>query len=158
MSIYIEQLRSLLGGLSYYRKFLPNMARRIRPITTAINRRYVQVYLSNRIHRSCPSRRTHITADLPLPSLERGHCTTLAAQTSSAFILYLLSCSAPSGFRPTSHPFGLRRFSAHDLYRDSCTLTFRFRRIAGQSDPRFSSVFGRPHGPCGTRFWSAFGL
>ena len=26
----ITQLRSLLGGLSYYRKFLPNMARRIR--------------------------------------------------------------------------------------------------------------------------------
>ena len=29
----IKQLRSLLGGLSYYRKFLPNMARHIRPIT-----------------------------------------------------------------------------------------------------------------------------
>ena len=29
----IKQLRSLLGGLCYYRKFLPNMARRIRPIT-----------------------------------------------------------------------------------------------------------------------------
>ena len=29
----IKQLRSLLGGLSYYRKFLPNMARLIRPIT-----------------------------------------------------------------------------------------------------------------------------
>ena len=27
----IKQLRSLLGGLSYYRKFLPNLARRIRP-------------------------------------------------------------------------------------------------------------------------------
>ena len=26
----IKQLRSLLGGLSYYRKFLPNLARRIR--------------------------------------------------------------------------------------------------------------------------------
>ena len=29
----IKQLRSLLGGLNYYRKFLPNMACRIRPIT-----------------------------------------------------------------------------------------------------------------------------
>ena len=29
----IKQLPSLLGGLSYYRNFLPNMAKRIRPIT-----------------------------------------------------------------------------------------------------------------------------
>ena len=29
----IKQLRSLLGGLSYYRKFLPNMAYHIRPVT-----------------------------------------------------------------------------------------------------------------------------
>ena len=29
----IKQLRSLLDGLSYYRKFLPNMAKRVRPIT-----------------------------------------------------------------------------------------------------------------------------
>ena len=34
----IKQLRSLLGGLSYYRKFLPNMARRIRPITALIKK------------------------------------------------------------------------------------------------------------------------
>ena len=34
----IEQLRSLLGGLSYYRKFLPNMARRIRPITVLLKK------------------------------------------------------------------------------------------------------------------------
>ena len=32
----IKQLRSLLGGLSYYRKFLPNMARYIRPITALL--------------------------------------------------------------------------------------------------------------------------
>ena len=32
----IKQLRSLLGGLSYYRKFLPNMACRIRPITALL--------------------------------------------------------------------------------------------------------------------------
>ena len=32
----IKQLRSLLGGLSYYRKFLPNMARHICPITALL--------------------------------------------------------------------------------------------------------------------------
>ncbi|CAB1119198.1 unnamed protein product [Ectocarpus sp. CCAP 1310/34] len=30
----VKQLRSLLGGLRYYRKFLPNMAKCIRPLTT----------------------------------------------------------------------------------------------------------------------------
>ena len=34
----ITQLRSLLGGLSYYRKFLPNMARLIRPITALLKK------------------------------------------------------------------------------------------------------------------------
>ena len=34
----IKQLHSLLGGLSYYRKFLPNMARRIRPITALLKK------------------------------------------------------------------------------------------------------------------------
>ena len=33
-----KQLRSLLVGLSYYRKFLPDMARRIRPITTLLKK------------------------------------------------------------------------------------------------------------------------
>ena len=32
----IKQLRSLIGGLSHYRKFLPNMARHIRPITALL--------------------------------------------------------------------------------------------------------------------------
>ena len=34
----IKQLRSLLGGLSYYRKFLPNMIRRIRSITALLKK------------------------------------------------------------------------------------------------------------------------
>ena len=34
----IKQLHSLLGGLSYYRKFLPNMACRIRPITALLKK------------------------------------------------------------------------------------------------------------------------
>ena len=29
----VSELRSLLGGLSYYRKFLPNLSRRLQPIT-----------------------------------------------------------------------------------------------------------------------------
>ena len=34
----IKQLRSFLGGLSYYRKFLPNMAKRVRSITSLIKK------------------------------------------------------------------------------------------------------------------------
>ncbi|CAB1117590.1 unnamed protein product [Ectocarpus sp. CCAP 1310/34] len=34
----VKQLRSLLGGLSYYRKFPPNMAKRIRPLTTLLKK------------------------------------------------------------------------------------------------------------------------
>ena len=34
----IKQLRSVLGGLSYYRKFLPNMSRHIRPITALLKK------------------------------------------------------------------------------------------------------------------------
>ena len=34
----IKQLRSLLGGLSYYPKFLPNMAKRVRPITALLKK------------------------------------------------------------------------------------------------------------------------
>ena len=34
----IKQLRSLLGGLSYYRKSLPNMARRIHPIVALLKK------------------------------------------------------------------------------------------------------------------------
>ena len=64
----IKQLRSLLGGLSYYRKFLPNMARRIRPITALIKKgRCVRFHLHNGRYRSCPSRRTRNTAILVFP-------------------------------------------------------------------------------------------
>ena len=34
----IKQLRSLLDGLSYYRKFLPNMAKRVRPISALLKK------------------------------------------------------------------------------------------------------------------------
>ena len=35
----IKQLRNLLGGLSYYRKFLPNMAKRVRSITSSLKKK-----------------------------------------------------------------------------------------------------------------------
>ena len=38
MTTDIKQLRSLLGGLSYYRKFLPNMAHHIRPVTALLKK------------------------------------------------------------------------------------------------------------------------
>ena len=34
----VSELRSLLGGLSYYRKFLPNLSRRLRPITRLVKK------------------------------------------------------------------------------------------------------------------------
>ena len=37
----IKQLRSLLGGLSYSRKFLPNMTKRVRSITSVLKKRAV---------------------------------------------------------------------------------------------------------------------
>ena len=38
MSRDIKQLRSLLGGFGYHRKFLPNMAKRVRPITALLKK------------------------------------------------------------------------------------------------------------------------
>ena len=34
----VSELRSLLGGLSYYRKFLPNLSRRLQPITRLLKK------------------------------------------------------------------------------------------------------------------------
>ena len=42
----IKQLRSLLGGPSYYRKFLPDMARLIRPITALLKKDAAFVFTS----------------------------------------------------------------------------------------------------------------
>ncbi|CAB1119842.1 unnamed protein product [Ectocarpus sp. CCAP 1310/34] len=42
----VKQLRSLLGGLSYYRKFLPNMATRIQPLTTLLKKQATFVFTS----------------------------------------------------------------------------------------------------------------
>ena len=70
----IKQLRSLLGGLSYYRKFLPNMACHIRPITVLLKKeRRIRLYLCNGGYRSCPPRGTRRTPNTCLPGLGRGH-------------------------------------------------------------------------------------
>ena len=69
----IKPLRSLLGDPSYYRTFLPNMSRRICPITALLKRRYVQIHFHHGGHRSHSSRRTHHTTDPRLPWLGRGH-------------------------------------------------------------------------------------
>ena len=34
----VSELRSLLGGLSYSRKFLPNLSRRLQPITRLLKK------------------------------------------------------------------------------------------------------------------------
>ena len=34
----VSELRSLLDGLSYYRKFLPNLSRRLQPITKLVKK------------------------------------------------------------------------------------------------------------------------
>ena len=34
----IKQLRSLMGGLSYHRRFLKNMAKRVRPVTALLKK------------------------------------------------------------------------------------------------------------------------
>ena len=34
----VKQLRSLMGGLSYYRRFLKNMAKRVRPVTSLLKK------------------------------------------------------------------------------------------------------------------------
>ena len=46
MPMDIKQLRSLLGGLSYYRKFLPDMARLIHPITALLKKGAAFVFTS----------------------------------------------------------------------------------------------------------------
>ena len=44
MPTNILQLRSLLGGLSYYRNFLPNLSKRIRPITDLLKKGFPFVF------------------------------------------------------------------------------------------------------------------
>ena len=69
----IKQLRSLLGGLSYYRKFLPNMARHIRPITALLKKGCrVRFHLRNEEYRSCPPGGTRSPPNICLPGLGRG--------------------------------------------------------------------------------------
>lgn len=45
----VKQLRSLLGGLSYYWKFLPQMAKGIRPITGILKKKVPSLSLPSEI-------------------------------------------------------------------------------------------------------------
>ena len=74
MPTEIKQLRSLLGGLSYYRKFLPDMTRLIRPITALLKKgRRVRFHFHNGRHRSRPPRETRRAPNTCLPGLGRSH-------------------------------------------------------------------------------------
>ena len=67
----IKQLRSLLGGLSYYRKFLPNMAPHPPDNGPSKKGRRVRFRLHNGGYRSCPSRGTRSIPNTCLSGLER---------------------------------------------------------------------------------------
>ena len=53
MSLDLKQLRSLLGDLSYYRKFLANMAKRIRPIASLV-KKGVKIVFTPAMERDAP--------------------------------------------------------------------------------------------------------
>ena len=42
----VSQLRSLLGGLSYYRQYLPNLAQNLKPLTTLLKKGVKFVFTS----------------------------------------------------------------------------------------------------------------
>ena len=66
----IKQLRSLLGGLSYYRKFLLNMAKPVLPITALLKK---GATFSFRRGRSRPPCGTRNSTDTRIPRLGRRH-------------------------------------------------------------------------------------
>ena len=43
----VKQLRSLMGGLSYFRRFLQNMAKHMRPVTALIKKGAPFVFTSH---------------------------------------------------------------------------------------------------------------
>ena len=67
----IKQLRSLLGGLSYYRKFLPSIAKRVRSITFVLKRSYFQFHSPYGSGRSRPTRGTRSPINTCLSRLGR---------------------------------------------------------------------------------------
>ena len=87
----IKQLRSLLGGLSYYGKFLPNMAKRVRPITALLEKgatfsftppmeEAVRAYLRNsQLHRYLSSP----IGTLLSTSIDHSVCIAMPAPTVS---------------------------------------------------------------------------
>ncbi|CAB1110163.1 unnamed protein product [Ectocarpus sp. CCAP 1310/34] len=75
----VKQLRSLLGGLSYYRKFLPNMAKRIRPLTTLLKRQEKFIFT---------------------PSMEQAVRVLLAELTNPPVLVYPEWDAVSDGSRP----------------------------------------------------------
>ena len=68
----IKQVRSLLGGLSYYRKFLPNMAKRVRSITSLLKKGAMfNLHSPYGGGRSRPTRRTRSPTNTRLSRLGR---------------------------------------------------------------------------------------
>ena len=67
----IKQLRSLLGGLCYYCKFLPNMPRRMRSITSLLKKRATFYFTPPGSGRSRPTRGTRNPTDTCLSRLGR---------------------------------------------------------------------------------------
>ena len=67
----IKQLRSLLGGLSYNCKFLPNMPRRVRSITSLLKKRATFDFTPPGSGRPRPTRGTRSPTDTCLSRLGR---------------------------------------------------------------------------------------
>ncbi|CAB1107618.1 unnamed protein product [Ectocarpus sp. CCAP 1310/34] len=75
----VKQLRSLLGGLSYYRKFLPNMATRIRPLTTLLKKQATFVFT---------------------PAMEQAVCVLLSELANPPVLVYPDWDAVSDGSRP----------------------------------------------------------
>ena len=88
----IKQLRSLLGGLSYYRKFLPNMARRIRPITALLKKGAAFDFTSTMEDTVCA-----LLAELAAPPILVFPAWDAVIGTSRPFLLHCDASTAGPG-------------------------------------------------------------
>ncbi|CAB1107078.1 unnamed protein product [Ectocarpus sp. CCAP 1310/34] len=71
----------VLGGLSYYRKFLPNMAKRIRPLTTLLKKQEKFIFT---------------------PSMEQAVCVLLPELANPPVLVYPDWDAVSDGSRPFS--------------------------------------------------------
>ena len=84
MPANVKQLRSLLGGLSYYRKFLPNLAKKVRSLSSLLKKevRFVFTDDMEKIVRG-------LLADLAAPPTLVYPDWDAVADGSRPFLLYL---------------------------------------------------------------------